>query len=110
MPSSADPSGLDRLVHEPARLTVLAVLSAVDEADFVFLLAQTGLTKGNLSSHLAKLEAAGYVRVDKGFRGKVPHTRLRLLPAGREALEGYRRHMARVLDSLPGAEGRAPRD
>jgi len=100
MTGSSDASGLDRLVHEPARLTILATLSAVDEADFLFMLGQTGLTKGNLSSHVAKLEAAGYVGVNKGFHGKVTRTVLRLLPPGREALAKYRRRMAGILASL----------
>lgn len=90
----------DRLVHEPGRLAILIVLNAVEEADFLFLMEQTRLTKGNLSSHTAKLEAAGYVEIEKAFVGKIPRTVYRLTEAGARALETYRAHMADVLDSL----------
>jgi DNA-binding MarR family transcriptional regulator len=90
----------DRLIHEPNRLALLVVLNAVEEADFLFLMEQTGLTKGNLSSHTAKLEAAGYVEVEKTFVGKIPRTVYRLTQAGSEALRSYRKHMAGVLGSL----------
>ncbi len=86
---------VNRLVHEPARLAILAILSEVEEADFLYLLRLTGLTKGNLSAHLAKLEQAGYVDIQKRFLGKKPHTLCRLTPAGREALEAYLRWMQR---------------
>ena len=68
----------DRLVHEPGRLAILVVLNAVEEADFLFLMDQTGLTKGNLSSHTAKLEDAGYITIEKTFVGKIPRTVYRL--------------------------------
>lgn len=100
MPDLPPPIDPDRLIHEPGRLTVLAVLNAVEEADFQFLLNQSGLTKGNLSSHTAKLEAAGYVEIEKAFVGKMPRTVYRLTVDGREALEAYRRHMAGVLDAM----------
>lgn len=90
----------DRLVHEPNRLAILVVLNAVEEADFLFLMDQTGLTKGNLSSHTARLEAAGYVEIDKTFVGKIPRTVYRLTESGAAALQQYRNHMADVLDSL----------
>ncbi len=83
-------AGLDRLIHEPGRLAIVALLSAVEEADFLYLLNETGLTKGNLSSHLAKLETAGYVRIDKTYRQKIPLTVCRLTAAGRTAFERYR--------------------
>ncbi len=90
----------DRLVHEPGRLAVLVILNAVAEADFLFLMDQTGLTKGNLSSHTAKLESAGYVEIEKSFVGKIPRTVYRLTERGAAALEEYRYHMAGVLSSL----------
>lgn len=93
-------SDLDRLIHEPGRLVIAAVLNAVDQADFLFLLKQTGLTRGNLSSHTAKLETAGYLDIEKTFVEKVPRTVYRLTPAGREALNRYRRHMGQVLKAL----------
>jgi DNA-binding transcriptional ArsR family regulator len=83
-------SGLDRLIHEPGRLAIISLLSAVEEADFLYLLNETGLTKGNLSSHLAKLETGGYVSIDKTYRGKIPMTVCSLTPAGRKAFKQYR--------------------
>jgi DNA-binding transcriptional ArsR family regulator len=82
-------SGLDRLIHEPARLAILTVLSSVTDADFVFLQRVTGLTKGNLSSHLAKLEDAGLVAIDKRFIGKKPNTSVALTASGREATDDH---------------------
>ena len=64
---------LDRLIHEPGRLAILTVLASVQDADFLFLLRATGLTKGNLSSHLAKLEDAGLVTIEKRFIRKKPN-------------------------------------
>lgn len=93
----SDLMDVDRIVHEPARLMILAVLSAAREADFLYLLNATGLTKGNLSSHLSRLEEAGYVEIEKSFVGKQPRTVARLTVAGREALNGYRRQMQAVL-------------
>lgn len=80
---------LDRTIHEPARLRILMILSGVDVADFSFLLETLGLTKGNLSSHMDKLEKAGYVEVIKSFQGKMPHTDFRLTDEGRNALKAY---------------------
>lgn len=90
---------VDRVIHEPARLLIVALLSAVREADFVFLQRQTGLTKGNLSSHLTRLEQAGYLRIDKGFRGKIPQTVCSLTPGGRAAFKTYRAQMRRAVSS-----------
>ena len=80
---------LDRTIHEPARLRILMILSGVDVADFNFFLETLGLTKGNLSSHMDKLEKAGFVEVIKSFQGKMPHTDFRLTDAGRVALTAY---------------------
>lgn len=88
---------LDRLVHEPARLVILVQLAFVEEADFLYLLRRTGLTKGNLSSHLAKLAEAGYVRIAKDFVGRMPRTRLALTPQGRTAYTRYRARLAQLL-------------
>ena len=93
-------SDLNRLIHEPGRLAIVAVLNAVDQADFLFLLNQTGLTRGNLSSHTAKLETAGYITIEKAFVEKVPRTVYRLTAAGRDALDRYRTHMGRVLETF----------
>jgi DNA-binding transcriptional ArsR family regulator len=92
---------IDRLIHEPARLMIVAHLYVVESADFLFLMRQTGLTWGNLSSHLSKLEDAGYVEIEKEFVGKKPHTMLRLTDAGRTAFQDYRKRMKQVFDDLP---------
>ena len=88
----------DKLSHEPARMMVMAHLFVVDEADFVYLIHHTGLTWGNLSTHLTKLEQGGYVDVQKSFAGKKPRTTLRLTKQGRDAFSSYRRRMQRMLD------------
>ena len=88
---------LDRVIHEPARLLIVTVLATVIEADFLFLLQATELTKGNLSTHLAKLEETGYVEIEKAFRGKIPLTLARLTPEGRGALQSYRKGMTALL-------------
>jgi DNA-binding transcriptional ArsR family regulator len=90
-------SELDRVIHEPARLLIVALLHGVKEADFLYLLRESDLTKGNLSSHLAKLEQAGYVEIEKTYRGKVPLTITRLTKPGRIAFEDYRKSMSGLL-------------
>jgi DNA-binding MarR family transcriptional regulator len=92
---------LDRLVHEPARLAVMALLYVVESADFTFLMNQTGLTWGNLSAHMSKLEEAGYLKVEKSFKGRRPNTTLRLTPQGREAFQEYARKMKQVFQDFP---------
>ncbi len=88
---------IDRVIHEPARLLIVGLLNGVKEGDFLWLMHESGLTRGNLSSHLAKLEEAGYVEIEKTFRGKIPLTILRLTRAGRAAFAGYRRAMSGLL-------------
>lgn len=83
-------SELNRVIHEPGRLMIVALLAGVKECDFLFLLNETRMSKGNLSTHLTKLEAAGYVEIEKTYRGKVPMTVLRLTRVGRKAFEDYR--------------------
>ena len=82
---------IDRIIHEPARLMIVALLSAVKEADFQYLHQSTKLSKGNLSVHLSKLEEAGYIRIEKTFRGKYPLTVCRLTDRGRTELDSYRK-------------------
>ena len=94
-------TNIDRLIHEPSRFMVMAHLYVVESADFTFLMRQTGLTWGNLSSHLSKLEAAGYVAVEKEFIGRKPHTMLHLTTQGRCAFEQYRQSMRQALDQVP---------
>jgi DNA-binding MarR family transcriptional regulator len=91
---------IDRIIHEPARLLVLAQLFETESADFLYLLRHTGLTKGNLSAHLRKLEQAGYVEVEKTFVERLPLTVVRLSEKGREAIEAYRRQMLELLGTF----------
>ncbi len=84
---------LDRVIHEPARLMIVAILSAVESADFLYFQRETGLTKGNLSAHLSKLENAGYISIEKTYRGKVPLTLCRLTESGQAALKQYRQQL-----------------
>lgn len=86
MPERKDDPILDRLIHEPGRLAILTVLSSVKDADFVFLQRTTGLTKGNLSSHLAKLEEAGLVEIEKRFIRKKPNTNVTLTAIGKQRI------------------------
>jgi DNA-binding MarR family transcriptional regulator len=92
---------LDHIIHAPARLMVLTYLYVVESADYVFLMRLTGLTWGNLSAHLGKLEEAGYVAIHKEFRGKKPHSTIRLTRQGRAAFRAYKSSMQQVLNDLP---------
>jgi DNA-binding MarR family transcriptional regulator len=92
--------GVDRLIHEPARLMIVAILSAVESADFLYLQRETGLTKGNLSSHLAKLEEAGYVEIEKTYRGKLPLTICRLTKTGQAAFKDYRQRLKKFVENM----------
>jgi len=92
-------TAVDRLIHEPSRAIILSILSTVDSADFLYLQRETNLTKGNLSVHLSKLESAGYIDIEKTYRGKVPLTLCRLTDIGRTAFEDYRRHLIRFVEN-----------
>jgi DNA-binding MarR family transcriptional regulator len=89
---------LDRLIHEPARLLIVTILSTVASADFLFLQRETGLTKGTLSAHLSKLEEAGYVKIEKTFKGKLPLTVCKLTASGQKALTQYRQQLQHFID------------
>jgi len=91
-------TNFDRVLHSPARLTIVAILSAVEEADFVYLLNESGLTKGNLSTHLAKLEQTGYIDIEKTYRGKIPLTLCHLTKNGHIAFKNYRKQLKRFVD------------
>jgi len=94
------PSSFDRLIHQPSRLAIIAILAGCESADFAYLLNETGLTKGTLSKHLSRLEEAGYVQVKKSFRGKYPHTDARLTRDGRKAFQEYRKSAIQFLEDV----------
>jgi DNA-binding MarR family transcriptional regulator len=93
-------SDMDRLIHEPARLAIVMILSTVDSADFIYLMNQIGLTRGNLSSHLSRLEEAGYIEIEKTYRGKIPLTLCRLTDTGQNAFEVYSRQLRELVDKM----------
>jgi DNA-binding MarR family transcriptional regulator len=102
----ADPNlqplaSLDQVIHAPARLMILTYLYVVESADYVFLMRQTGLTWGNLATHLNRLEEAGYIEIQKTYRGKKPLTILRMTEHGRAAFQAYKNNLQLVLNELP---------
>ena len=97
---SADIKNIDRLIHEPNRLLIMAQLYVVDSADFLFLQNQLNMTPGNLSTHLSKLEDAGYVEIVKEFVEKKPHTNLKLTKKGQGAFKNYKENLKQVLKDL----------
>jgi DNA-binding MarR family transcriptional regulator len=90
---------VDRVIHEPARAMIVAILYTLESADFLYLQRETGLTKGNLSAHLSKLEGAGYVQIEKTFRGKIPLTLCALTGSGRKAFDEYRQKLKEFVES-----------
>lgn len=92
-------AGLDKLLHEPARLAILTSLSACERADFLFLQRLTGLTKGNLSAHLRRLEEAGLAEVEKVFADRIPVTRARITPDGQTAITRHWEELERLRDA-----------
>ena len=80
---------LNPLLHSELRLAVMSILIGVEEADFVYIRKQTGATAGNLSVQIDKLSEAGYITIEKGFKGKKPCTTCRATDAGREAFNEY---------------------
>lgn len=92
---------IDQVIHASARLMILTYLYVVESADYVFLMRMTGLTWGNLATHLKKLENAGYVEIQKGYNGKKPQSTLRMTPRGREAFRAYKQNMQQVLGDIP---------
>ncbi|MGB7539692.1 MAG: transcriptional regulator [Anaerolineales bacterium] len=93
---------LDRWIHEPARLAIVATLAGCESADFLFLLNATGLNKGNLSAQAIKLGDAGYIEIRKEFLGRSPHTVYRLTEKGRKALKQYKSQLRRLMAQLGG--------
>ena len=97
----SDFKNIDRLIHEPTRLMIMAQLYVVESADFLFLQNQLEMTPGNLSSHLSKLENAGYVKIVKEFIERKPHTALKLSQKGRNAFKKYKQNLKQVLNDMP---------
>ena len=91
---------IDKIIHEPARLKIIAQLYVVESVDFLFLMRQTGLTQGNVSGHLSKLEDADYVKINKGYIGKRPQTIISLTKKGRERFNTYIKTMRDMFDNL----------
>jgi len=94
-------ANIDTIIHTPGRLMILTYLYVVESADYVFLNRLTGLTWGNLSTHLSRLEDAGYIEITKEFRDKKPNSTISLTTQGREAFRNYKQSMLHVLDDLP---------
>ena len=92
---------LDRVIHSPARLMMMTYLYVVESVDFIFLMRLTGLTWGNLSSHLSTLEEAEYVNIEKQFIQKKSHTMVNLTDKGRQAFRNYKQLLLQVLTDLP---------
>ena len=88
---------LDPVVHSRIRLSILSVLISVREADFIYLKEATGTTDGNLSSHLSKLEQAGYVKITKGFVGKKPRTTCSITNKGKDAFSKYVKNLEQFI-------------
>jgi DNA-binding MarR family transcriptional regulator len=91
---------INKIIHEPARLKILAQLYVVESADFIFIMRQTGMTQGNVSGHLTKLEEAGYVAIEKGYVGKRPQTMITLTKKGREAFKSYAINMRMIFKGI----------
>jgi DNA-binding MarR family transcriptional regulator len=100
-PPASPLDDLDRLIHEPARLKIIALLYMLESADFTFLMSQTRMTWGNLSSHMVKLEEAGYLEIEKTFKGRRPNTMLKLTDRGRQAFQTYREQMTQFFEEVP---------
>ncbi len=101
---------IDRVIHEPSRYAVMAVLYVVESTDFLFLMRHTGFTGGNLSAHIRKLDSAGYISIEKEFLNNKPHTMIHLTESGRLAFEQYRKNMKQALDTLPKLESAGSED
>jgi DNA-binding transcriptional ArsR family regulator len=91
---------VDKLVHEPSRLMILTILNSVEKADFVYLQRETGLTRGNLSVHLTRLNEAGYIDIQKTFNGKIPQTICQITLIGKKAFVKYTEYLKKVVSTI----------
>ena len=101
VPSENPLADIDQIIHAPARLRILMMLYVVESLDYVFLKNQSGLSWGNLATHLGKLEEAEYIKIVKGYQGKKPHSMIELTPQGRSAFQEYKNTFQQLLDDLP---------
>jgi DNA-binding MarR family transcriptional regulator len=95
---------VDMVLHSPPRLLIVAILAGTESADFTYLLRETGLTRGNLSTHLSRLEEAQYITIEKTYRGKTPLTLCRITPQGQAAFQAYRQRLQHIVDCIEPAE------
>ena len=93
-------TSIDKIIHEPARLNILAHLYVIESADFLFMMRQTELTFGNLSAHMSKLETAGYIKIIKEFVGRKPHTMLKITGKGKQAFDDYKKQMKQFFNEI----------
>ena len=93
-------TSIDKIIHEPARLNILAHLYVIESADFLFMMRQTELTFGNLSAHMSKLETAGDIKIIKEFVGKKPHTMLKITGKGKQAFDDYKKQMKQFFNEI----------
>ena len=96
---------IDKIIHEPARLRIMMILAGLEQADFKFLVTTLGLTRGNLSSHIEKLESADYLKVKRSFKGKVRNTSYQLTQKGSKALAQYWENLDAIRQSGSGESG-----
>lgn len=90
---------LDPLLHSELRLAIMSILAGVDEADFNYLKERTGATSGNLSVQIDKLSEAGYISVEKGFKGKLPRTTCRVTAKGLDAFRDYVKSLKKYISA-----------
>ncbi len=106
MSKPKDHNRIDEVIHQRTRLAIMAALAGVDRMAFNELKAELGLTDGNLSTHAAALERAGYVQITKVFKGKKPNTTLAMTQEGREAMAKYVAVLKSILDTTGGNQSR----
>ena len=90
--------GVDKIIHEPSRSIILAILHVVPQADFLFLQRETQLTKGNLTIHLSRLEDAGFIRIEKTYLDRRPLTVCKITKEGKKAFEKYRQQLKQFIN------------
>ena len=88
---------LDTMIHAPTRLAILSVLISVENAHFTYLKESIGTSDGNLSTHLTKLEEAGYIRIKKTFKGKKPQTICTITKQGKKAFREYLEQLEQII-------------